>query len=715
MSLPGSPGYANLPVWGFSDTAAGAVGLVGPTVVVARGDHVIFHLHNTIAGTAVSLAITDVEGLRPVSDHTGVATGATAKDYTFDATRPGTYLYQAGATRDQRIQLAMGLVGALIVRPDDTTRAYADSSTTFTDEAVEVMSDLDPAVNVATNPTAFDMRRFTPTYRLLNGKAYPDTETVPASSGGPLLLRMLNAGSQDHALALFGLHQRIIADDSNPLAPAQQYAVTAETVGAGQTLDTIVDVPASTPSGRQYLLADGGGELFNPQGATAGASVAFGGMLTSVVIAGVAPPPMCHPQVASVSASPTAYAPSASTTLTATLAACPPTPLGSAEYSDGAAGPWTPMALSGTSASVTVSGLSNGPHTLYVRASDANGPGDPGTAAVYVDGVGPTTSGLSVTPDPHHTGTSVTVRATGDDRLTGGANATAAEAFDGGVVTGSTPTLPGTIPATTALALTSGGGTAVAGFTGTLAVGSASGRHAVWVRSRDALTNWGDWAFVLMTEDNTGPALTTGSTPTVTPNPTNGLIGYNASSANVKVSVSFTDALTAITGMRGWIDTVSGSGTVFSPADGAWNSPTEVGQLLVPLTTIRGLSNGAHTMRVQATDAAGNVSATASIPFTVDKTAPVLNSAVQATTTAGGVIHRITVQGTDDVAVTGAEWFRGTDPGVGKGTQVTVSPTGPSITQTFTVPTASTTANPYRVRIRDAAGNWSALRSVVVP
>ncbi len=706
VRLPGVPGYPTLPVWGFTDSAAGAAGLVGPTIVLAAGDKVTFHLHNTLPGTAVSLNIPSAEGLSPVSDHVGAAPGTTAS-YTFDASRPGTYLYEAGATQDQSVQLAMGLVGALIVRPAIPDRAYDDASTAFSSESVLVLSDVDPRVNQSPDPTAFDMGSFVPSYRLINGHPYPDTETVSAAAGGQLLLRMINGGSQDHAMSLFGPHQRVISDDSTPLAVTQQYSVTAETIGVGQSLDTIVSIPAAAPSGYRYVLADGGGELFDPQGATPSATVPLGGMLTEIVVAGAVPPPSCAPSVAAVSASPTSLALGGSTNLGATLRPCAGVTLSGAEYSDGPNGPWTAMALAGTTASATVTGLTNGGHTLYVRASDAGGPGDPGTVEVYADGTGPTTTGLSVAPDPHRTAAgALTVRSTGDDSVTGGANVVAAEAFDGGVVGVSTPTPPAGAPGTgTPLTLASGGGTPVAGFVGALTVAGTNGRHAIWVRAKDARNNWGAFAYVLMTEDNLAPARTAATTPTVTPNPTNGLVGINPKSPNVRVTLSVTDTLSVVTGMRGWVDTISGPGAVFLAADGAWNTTTEIGQLQIPLTTIRNLSNGTHQVLVQATDAAGNVSTTISVPFLVDKIAPVITSLVRATPG-----RKITVKGTDAVAVTGAEYFRGADPGAGKGTQVAIIP-APWVTKTFPVPVAGT----YWVRLRDAAGNWSAASKVVIP
>ena len=77
------------------------------------------------------------------------------KSYTFTATNPGTFLYEAGLLPNAEHQAAMGLYGALIVRPTSAPdvvipgQAYADAATTFVDEAVLVLSEIDPALNNA--------------------------------------------------------------------------------------------------------------------------------------------------------------------------------------------------------------------------------------------------------------------------------------------------------------------------------------------------------------------------------------------------------------------------------------------------------------------------------------------------------------------------------------------------------------------------------------
>ena len=131
------------------------------------------------------------QGQAMVPDPTGVAAGGGTKTYTFTATNPGTFLYEAGLLPNAQHQVAMGLYGALIVRPaDGAGQAYADAATAFDDEALLVLSEIDPALN-ASPIRPFDMRNFAPKYFLINGKAYPDTDPI-ASAGrqqGPAALR----------------------------------------------------------------------------------------------------------------------------------------------------------------------------------------------------------------------------------------------------------------------------------------------------------------------------------------------------------------------------------------------------------------------------------------------------------------------------------------------------------------------------------------------
>src|SRR3954470_23160159 len=98
--LPGAA--APVPVWGFAGTAASAAGATGPVLVVDAGDQVTVTLHNGLTSN-VSLAVPSMTGLMP--DTAGATPGAT-KTYRFTASRPGTYLYEAGHTPDGARQAA---------------------------------------------------------------------------------------------------------------------------------------------------------------------------------------------------------------------------------------------------------------------------------------------------------------------------------------------------------------------------------------------------------------------------------------------------------------------------------------------------------------------------------------------------------------------------------------------------------------------------------
>jgi len=84
----------------------------GPILEATSGDVVTITLHN---GLAESTGLV-FQGQAMPPDLAGTANGVD-KTYTFTATSPGTYLYQAAPLTNAEHQTAMGLYGALVVRP----------------------------------------------------------------------------------------------------------------------------------------------------------------------------------------------------------------------------------------------------------------------------------------------------------------------------------------------------------------------------------------------------------------------------------------------------------------------------------------------------------------------------------------------------------------------------------------------------------------------
>ena len=236
------PGVADVPIWGFSldaGTGCGPATLPGPVLSVDVGDVVTVNLQNNLS-EELSIVF---PGQDLVPNAVVVSPGG-SDSYTFTTSDPGTFLYEAGTNTS--VQVAMGLYGALVVRPLAAGQAY-DPTTAYDVEQVLVLSEIDANLNGTPDPNDFDFvgdptvytDGYHPTYFLINGEAYPDTDPIAATTGESVLLRYVNAGLSHHTMTLLGKHQRVIAKDAFPTA-ATAYDAVAETVPAGSTLDALV-------------------------------------------------------------------------------------------------------------------------------------------------------------------------------------------------------------------------------------------------------------------------------------------------------------------------------------------------------------------------------------------------------------------------------------------------------------------------------------------
>lgn len=276
LALPGPTSSVN--IWGFSlddpgtTTCDAPAVLPGPELSVDVGDEVTVTLRNNLTED-VSIVFPGQDGIVP---NAVVVEPGTSDSYTFTASDPGTYLYEAGT--NTAVQVAMGLYGALVVRPVGALPAPAyGAGTEYDVDEVLVLSEIDPNLNnYPGGPNGFDFvgdpelytDGYHPTYFLINGKAYPDTVDISAANGQNVLLRYVNAGLSHHTMTLLGDHQRVIAKDAYPTG-TNAYDAVAETIPAGSTLDTIVSAATGT-----YPLYSSNLDLTN------GTSNLPGGMLT---------------------------------------------------------------------------------------------------------------------------------------------------------------------------------------------------------------------------------------------------------------------------------------------------------------------------------------------------------------------------------------------------------------------------------------------------
>ncbi len=720
-----------VPIWGYSDSPAGAAQLPGPALIAEQGETLVVVLHNDLA-EPTALAFPG-QGLVP--DLVGVGPGGTTT-YTFFLAGPGTFLYEAGLTASGARQVAMGLFGALIVRPaGNPTWAYNDPNTAFDDEALLVLSEIDPALNA--DPAGFDMVDFAPQYWLLNGQAYPDTAPIPTDVGRRVLLRQLNAGLEHRSLGLLGLHQAVLGRDGR-LLPF--YSVVAETIAAGQSLDTLVTVPPAAAPGMRYPLYETSGRVHNSGQLGPGNAVAFGGLLTFLETPAAPPgPDLLGPLVSDAMVMPHVTAGTAGVTLTAMLSEMDTggADIVAAEYfTDTVGAPGTGVALAVSPAMmVTVTthiqpaaltGLEHGEYTYYLRGQDALGNWGPvGSASFHLVTAGPMITGQYLTPNPTNGTAAVGIQATADARPSGPASVVAAEySIDMMAMPGM-----GTPMSLNQIA-------PVASLTATIPLSDIAalpeGPHAIYVGALDSLGNWGMPSTVTLILDRSGPLA---GSVVVWPAPNNGYRPLLPSLLVVRLEALLSDPLVAgvnstLERAEGFIDTVGpdDSGFPLMAKDGLWDEMSELGYAHIPLPTIRQLAPGAHTLYVHGKDRAGNWGPVGSVVLVVDKDGPAISGLMaQPNPTNGATGVKLSATATDPANpggadasnIVAAEWFVGADPGLGMGTAMSAIDgafDSPSEALVTVINIAGWPPGEYliSVRARDEAGNWGAVSTVIL-
>jgi hypothetical protein len=220
--------------------------------------------------------------------------------YSFRADRAGTYLYHSGTRPD--LQVEMGLLGALIVRPHGfdpaNPRAYEHADSAYDREFLFLHSEMDPRIHrlvelrgVGAVDRTDHLSNYFPNYWFHNGRNAPDTMAKPFLAILPtqpynsfprfhprdrVLMRVVGAGREIHPFHHHGNHARVIAKDGRLLESAPgagadlAYDVFTIQVVPGQTVDAIFDwtgadlgwdVYGPTP----HDCTDGDGDGFDEQ------------------------------------------------------------------------------------------------------------------------------------------------------------------------------------------------------------------------------------------------------------------------------------------------------------------------------------------------------------------------------------------------------------------------------------------------------------------
>jgi FtsP/CotA-like multicopper oxidase with cupredoxin domain len=210
--------------------------------------------------------------------------------YTVTASKVGTSVFQPGSNTDAPKEVAMGLVGVLIVTPTgcvSATLSCAYDGTVYSDETLVATTDLD--YEFATNAATFAEKGMgyfgqpvdpsgaaRKVYHVVNGQSFPDTQMIDVRATDSLLIRSVNAGVSDKSMSLLGLRQTLLARNSSPYIDAQTFI--APLVGPGETADLVVNIPGTAVVGQQYALIDAGRQMNH------GNAYGFGGALTFLTV-----------------------------------------------------------------------------------------------------------------------------------------------------------------------------------------------------------------------------------------------------------------------------------------------------------------------------------------------------------------------------------------------------------------------------------------------
>jgi len=264
---------ASIYAWGYAN-GNGAMQYPGPTLIVNQGDTVTINLSNRLP-VPVSIVFPGQQGVTASGGSAGIlareaaaATGTVS--YTFIASQPGTYQYHSGT--QPALQVEMGLLGTLIVRPsvaDPLHQAYGHAGTRFNHEYLFLLTEMDPAIHdqVAMQVAAggainVDTSAYHPVLWFINGRNAPDTmldanvpwlPTQPYNcmprmhAGEKLLMRVVNAGRDLHPFHTHGNNFTLLARDGRLLESAPgvgpDLASSDFTLRAvpGQTYDAIFE------------------------------------------------------------------------------------------------------------------------------------------------------------------------------------------------------------------------------------------------------------------------------------------------------------------------------------------------------------------------------------------------------------------------------------------------------------------------------------------
>jgi len=200
-------GATTIPVWGFSSEGVYGSGMTpGPVIDAVVGQTITIDVIND---DALEHRF-EIEG---ILTNTDVILGGDSATFTVTLNEAGVYRYGDPDARSR----AMGLFGALVVRPADGSSTAWGNGPSYDQERTWVVTDMDKTWNDTLwfNPVP---ATYAPNYFLMNGKngfaaMHDPLSALEGNVGEVFLVRIVNAGQYDQALHFHANHFQVISQD----------------------------------------------------------------------------------------------------------------------------------------------------------------------------------------------------------------------------------------------------------------------------------------------------------------------------------------------------------------------------------------------------------------------------------------------------------------------------------------------------------------------
>jgi FtsP/CotA-like multicopper oxidase with cupredoxin domain len=218
-------------LWGYNGQSP------GPTIEAVEGDKVRIFVTNKLPehttvhwhGMLVPNGMDGVGGL--TQPH--IDPGKTFV-YEFVLKKSGSFMYHPHS--DEMVQMAMGMMGMIVVHPRDPTLHRVDRDFVF------VMSSylIDPGTSLPKVSEMTDFNMWT-----WNSRVFPGIDPLPVRLGDRIRVRMGNLTMTSHPIHLHGHSFEVTGTDGGWIPESARWpeATTDVPVGAIRALETVLDAP----------------------------------------------------------------------------------------------------------------------------------------------------------------------------------------------------------------------------------------------------------------------------------------------------------------------------------------------------------------------------------------------------------------------------------------------------------------------------------------